>query len=149
MLIKYCHKRRENPITETYAHSLTPFGTYLRLHLYLCICCPCSFLLINRAGDIYLSCLPSEYMAIHDTSLPQLTTFLIPWPHRFQHDPHSSTLWVSSVTIFPSGVSFRGALNSGGYTRNAPNSGRDLARDRNGSTFKVLDGGRTNERGAV
>lgn len=56
-------------------------------------------------------------------------------PHRFQHDPHSSTLWVSSVTILPSGVSLRGALNSGGYTRNAPNSGRPLARDRRGSTY--------------
>lgn len=54
--------------------------------------------------------------------------------HRFQHDPHSSTLCVSSVMILPSGVSFKGALNSGGYTRNAPNSGRDFARDRSGST---------------
>lgn len=61
-------------------------------------------------------------------------------PHRFQHDPQSSTLWVSSVTILPSGVSFRGALNSGGYTRNAPNSGRDLARDRRGSTYNEREG---------
>lgn len=57
-------------------------------------------------------------------------------PHRFQHDPHSSTLCVSSVMILPSGVSFRGALNSGGYTRNAPNSGRDLANERKGSTWR-------------
>ena len=68
-------------------------------------------------------------------------------PHRFQHDPQSSTLWVSSVTILPSGVSFRGALNSGGYTRNAPNSGRDLARDRKGSTFEVNGGGGGGGRG--
>jgi hypothetical protein len=41
---------------------------------------------------------------------------------------------VSSRTILPSGVSFCGALNSGGYTRKAPNSGLFLASDRSGST---------------
>lgn len=60
-------------------------------------------------------------------------------PHRFQHDPHSSTLRVSSVTYLPSGVSFDGALNSGGYTRKAPNSGLPFAKERRGSTLHTSD----------
>ena len=53
--------------------------------------------------------------------------------YRFHAEPHRSIRALSSNTMVPSGVSFAGASYSGGYTRNACNSGFPLAKDRRGS----------------